>query len=74
MPLAPGSSRKVIESNIHEMVASGHPVKRAVAAALHNARRRSTRDRVAERFAADRLPRMGAHGAEAKQGRPRQAR
>lgn len=37
MPLHPGSSRKVISENIHEMVASGHPVKQAVAAALHNA-------------------------------------
>lgn len=37
MPLKPGSSRKVISQNIHEMVAAGHPVKQAVAASLHNA-------------------------------------
>lgn len=37
MPLKPGSSRKTIETNIHEMVAAGHPVKQAVAASLHNA-------------------------------------
>jgi 8-oxo-dGTP pyrophosphatase MutT (NUDIX family) len=37
MPLAAGSSRKTVESNIHEMVAAGHPVKQAVAAALSNA-------------------------------------
>lgn len=37
MPLKPGSSRKVISENIHEMVAAGHPVKQAVAASLHNA-------------------------------------
>jgi hypothetical protein len=37
MPLTKGSSKKTISHNIHEMVASGHPVKQAVAAALHNA-------------------------------------
>ncbi len=37
MPLKSGSSRPVISSNIHEMVAAGHPVNQAVAAALHNA-------------------------------------
>lgn len=37
MPLKPGSGKKVISKNIHEMVASGHPVKQAVAASLHNA-------------------------------------
>jgi hypothetical protein len=39
MPLHPGKSRKVISENIREMVASGHPQKQAVAAALSNARR-----------------------------------
>ncbi len=37
MPLHPGKSQKVIGENIHEMEASGHPHKQAVAAALHNA-------------------------------------
>jgi len=37
MPLHSGSSKKVIQKNIHEMVASGHSPKQAVAASLHNA-------------------------------------
>jgi hypothetical protein len=37
MPLKSGSGKKTISHNIHEMVASGHPVKQAVAAALHKA-------------------------------------
>jgi hypothetical protein len=37
MPLSPGKSKSVISHNIHEMVASGHPQRQAVAAALHNA-------------------------------------
>ena len=36
--------------------------------------RSSPRDIVSEHFAADRLERMGAHGAEAKRGRPRAIR
>jgi hypothetical protein len=39
MPLSSGSSREVISSNIREMMASGHPQRQAVAAALSNARR-----------------------------------
>lgn len=39
MPLAKGSSRKVIGSNIKEMMKTGHPQKQAVAAALSQARK-----------------------------------
>ena len=39
MPLKKGSSRATISANIKEMIASGHPQKQAVAAALANARR-----------------------------------
>jgi len=39
MPLQSGSSRGIISSNIREMMASGHPQRQAVAAALENARR-----------------------------------
>jgi hypothetical protein len=39
MPLHRGSSKKVISQNIREMVASGHPQKQAVAAALSEARK-----------------------------------
>lgn len=37
MPLQAGSSPSVIAANVHEMVASGHTPRVAVAAALHNA-------------------------------------
>jgi hypothetical protein len=37
MPLAKGSSEETVHENIEEMVKSGHPVKQAVAAALHTA-------------------------------------
>jgi len=37
MPLKAGSSRKVIEANIHELAESGRPPKQAVAIALQRA-------------------------------------
>ena len=39
MPLKKGKSTKVINSNIKEMVRSGHPQKQAVAASLNEARK-----------------------------------
>lgn len=38
MPLKAGKSRKVVSSNIREMVKAGHPQRQAVAAALTKAR------------------------------------
>lgn len=38
MPLKPGKSKKIISSNIREMVEAGHPQKVAVAASLNKAR------------------------------------
>ena len=37
MPLKPGKSKKVISSNISEMVRAGHPIKQAIAASLTKA-------------------------------------
>lgn len=45
MPLKKGKSRKTIKRNIREMVAAGHPVKQAVAAALHAAKYKRKRKR-----------------------------
>lgn len=39
MPLKPGCDQKTKSQNIREMVASGHPQKQAVAAAMSNARK-----------------------------------
>lgn len=44
MPLHPGNSRGVISENIREMIASGHPQRQAVAAALSNADRHPRAD------------------------------
>lgn len=37
MPLKKGDSRATVSTNIHEMVAAGHPVRQAVAASLREA-------------------------------------
>ena len=37
MPLKPGKSKKVISSNIQEMVHSGHPLNQAIAASYRKA-------------------------------------
>lgn len=39
MPLKPGKSKKVVSSNIKEMIQSGYPKKQAVAASLSKARK-----------------------------------
>ena len=39
MPLAKGKSKKVISSNIREMMEAGHPQAQAVAASLNEARK-----------------------------------
>jgi len=44
VPLEKGTRRATISKNIHEMVESGHPVKQAVAAALHTAHPRGGHD------------------------------
>lgn len=40
MPLQSGTSKKVISSNISELVHSGRPKKQAIAIALSNARKK----------------------------------
>jgi len=40
MPLRKGNSRKVVSSNISELVRSGYPRKQALAIALQNAGKR----------------------------------
>lgn len=39
MPLKPGKSNAVVSENIREMMASGHPQKQAIAAAMSKAGR-----------------------------------
>jgi hypothetical protein len=39
MPLKKGGGKKVISENIREMMASGHPQRQAVAAAMSTARK-----------------------------------
>ena len=58
MPLKPGKNRKVISENIREMVASGHPQKQAVAAALSNSRRHPSK-RKKKGFS---MPKRDRHG------------
>ena len=41
MPLAKGSDKKTVSSNIKEMMDSGYPQDQAVAASLSNARKSS---------------------------------
>lgn len=41
MPLKKGSSKEVIQENIHEMIKAGHDPKQAMAAAYQNARKHS---------------------------------
>jgi hypothetical protein len=43
MPLLNGNSRPVIASNIHEMLAAGHPPQVAIAAAIHNSMKKKPR-------------------------------
>jgi hypothetical protein len=58
MPLKKGSSKEIISSNIKEMMASGHPQKQAVAAALSTARKSGAK-----------IPRRSARGSK-KNPRP----
>ena len=37
MPLKKGKAKKIVSSNIREMIKSGHPQRQAVAAALNTA-------------------------------------
>ncbi|MCI0382202.1 MAG: DUF6496 domain-containing protein [Chlamydiae bacterium] len=43
MPLRKGTSKKVIQQNIRELIHSGRPTKQAVAIALSEARRQGAK-------------------------------
>src|SRR5258705_8648156 len=64
MPLDRGKSRDVVSSNIRDMMASGHPQKQAVAAALNTARRSNQERKHAQSGRA--LPLQGAPGEGAQ--------
>jgi hypothetical protein len=52
VPLAKGSTRKTVSSNISEMMHAGHPQKQAVAASLRQARQTKKRHKRGGRRAA----------------------
>ena len=48
MPLISGSSKKIIQSNIAEMIKAGHDPKQAMAAAYSNARKSASDEQETE--------------------------
>jgi hypothetical protein len=49
MPLKKSKSKKAFQSNVKEMIESGHPVKQAVAAAYSVKRKAATKKRSSKR-------------------------